>query len=338
MKQTKLRLLSISELLTHAIFWLSYVWLMLNNQVFFISLDSLEGNMLNRSDSKLTSFLLSMLCFYWFYCFVIPRYFNGARLKFIIVTLISTLIFTEISNWVNNSNNTRSLIYWLSLGSQYFWALSALLIHRKFANLKRNVTTKEQEIQHTKTELAFLKQQIHPHFLFNVLNSLYSSSYKYGDRKTSEGIGQLADLLRYMLYETQAEKVPIKEELTYLNNYIDLQMLRFSEDVKLEYTDNGEGYNIDIAPMLFITLIENAFKHGITPEKDNIIAIDISYNEQEVTLVVTNPTAPTSQLEDKVGGVGLVNLRRRLHLLYPDSHEFNTDVSNNTFIAELILR
>ena len=141
-----------------------------------------------------------------------------------------------------------------------------------------------------------------------------------------------------MLYETQADKVPIKEELTYLNSYIDLQMLRFSEDVTLEYTNNDGGYNIDIAPMLFITLIENAFKHGITPEKNNKIVINISYKQQEVTLVVTNPIARSSQLENKTGGVGLVNLRRRLLLLYPQSHEFNTDVSNNTFIAKLILR
>jgi len=307
------------------------------------SLESLDSSIINNNGRKLTS-LLNMLSFYWFYFFVIPRYFNCARLKFIFVTLISIVILTEINNMAiivtsaNHTHNTQGIAYWFSLVAHFFWALSALFIQRIFANLKRNTMIKEQEIQHTKTELAFLKQQIHPHFLFNVLNSLYSSSYKYGDKKTSEGIGQLADLLRYMLYETQADKVPIKEELTYLNSYIDLQMLRFSEDVTLEYTNNEVGYNIDIAPMLFITLIENAFKHGITPEKKNKIVINISYNEQEVTLIVINPIAPSSQLENKVGGVGIINLRRRLLLLYPQNHGFNTDISNNTFTAKLILR
>lgn len=343
MKPSKLRMFSLSELITHAIFWLSYLWLTLNSQMLFISLDSLDSGILHENDSQLP-LILNMLNFYWFYCFVIPRYFNRARLKFIVVVLLSIIILTVISNMsillseANNTNNVQGIFYWFSIGAQFFWALWALFIQRIFSNLKRNTMSKEQEIQHTKTELSFLKQQIHPHFLFNVLNSLYSSSYKYGDSKTSEGIGQLADLLRYMLYETQSDKVPIKEELTYLNSYIDLQMLRFSEDVTLEYTNNEAGYNIDVAPMLFITLIENAFKHGITPEKKNKIVINITYNEQEVTLIVTNPIAPSSPQEDKVGGVGLVNLRRRLLLLYPQNHEFNTDVSNNTFTAKLILR
>jgi len=344
MKQPTLRILSLGELISHAIFWLGYLWLTSNSQMLFIPVDSLESldiSIINNNGSKLTS-LLNMLSFYWFYYFVIPKYFNCARLKFIFVTLISVIILTEINNMtmvVTSANhNAQGISYWFSLTTQFFWALSALFIQRIFANLKRNTINKEQEIQHTKTELAFLKQQIHPHFLFNVLNSLYSSSYKYGDKKTSEGIGQLADLLRYMLYETQADKVPLKEELTYLNSYIDLQMLRFSEDVTLEYTNKETGYNIDVAPMLFITLIENAFKHGITPEQKNKIVINISYNEQEVTLIVINPIAPSSQLEDKVGGVGLVNLRRRLLLLYPDNHEFSTEISNNTFTAKLILR
>jgi sensor histidine kinase YesM len=265
MKQSKLRILSLSELITHAIFWLGYLWLTLNSQMLFISLDSLDSGMLNTNDSQLPK-LLNILSFYWFYCFVIPRYFISAHLKFIFVTLISIVIFVEINNiaiLVTSEHRTdiaQGISYLLSLAVQFFWAIWALFIHRIFANLKRNTKSKEQEIQHTKTELAFLKQQIHPHFLFNVLNSLYSSSYKYGDTKTSEGIGQLADLLRYMLYETQSDKVPIKEELTYLNSYIDLQMLRFSEDVTHEYTNNEVGHNIDVAPMLFITLIENAYK------------------------------------------------------------------------------
>jgi len=346
MTPPKLRILSLSELLTHAIFWLGYLWLTLNSQMLFIPIDNLESfdrSIINGNDSKLIS-LVNILNFYWFYFFVIPRYFNRARLKLLFVTLISIVILTEISytgmimTRVNHNHSSLGLVYWFTLTTQFLWALWALFIQRIFTNLKRNTINKEQEIQHTKTELAFLKQQIHPHFLFNVLNSLYSSAYKYGDTKTSEGIGQLADLLRYMLYETQADRVPIEKELTYLSSYIDLQMLRFSEDVTLEYTSDETGYNIDVAPMLFITLIENAFKHGITPEQKNKIVINISYNQQEVTIIVTNPIAPSSQLEDKIGGVGLVNLRRRLLLLYPDNHEFSTDISNDIFTAKLILR
>lgn len=340
MKQSKLRLLFISELIIHAVLWLSYLWLILHNQVLLISV---ESEMLDVNDTKLTS-SLSLLSFYWFYCFVIPRYFNRSLLYFLLASAISILIFTEINSIVitlaseKNADHIQGVFFWISMGTQCFWAVCALLIQQVFANLKHKVISREQEVQHTKTELAFLKQQIHPHFLFNVLNSLYSSSYKYGDKKTSEGIGQLADLLRYMLYETQSEKVPIKKELTYLKSYIDLQMLRFSEDVTLEYIDKGSGYNIDVAPMLFITLIENAFKHGITPEKNNTIQIIINYDEQEVTCTVVNPITPSVQQKDKIGGMGLVNLRRRLMLLYPDHHEFNTDATNNTFTAKLILR
>jgi len=311
--------------------------------MYVVDMQNIENDLIKASDSKLP-LLLNMISFYWFYCFVIARYFNHQRLKFYVIALISIFALVEINDVViaminsQSINHSQGMMYKLSLSYQLFWAICALLMQRFFTNLKLKVANKERDIQHTKTELAFLKQQIHPHFLFNVLNSLYSSSYQYGDEKTSDGIGQLSDLLRYMLYETQSEKVPIKEELVYLNKYIDLQMLRFSEDVTLEYSDKGTGYNLNVAPMLFITLVENAFKHGITPEKNNTINIQVSYDDKEITFIVSNPMSPFKKSKDAIGGVGLVNLERRLQLLYPDKHRLNIETSNNTFNAKLVLQ
>jgi len=343
MQINQLRRLPFSELMTHTIFWLSYLWLTSGNFIYVIDMQNIDADLHNTKGSILTS-LLNVLSFYWFYCFVIPKFFKHSRLKFYVIALISIFALVEIDNVLlaminsQDSNYSHGMIYRLNVCYQLFWAVCALLIQRFFTNKKLKINNKEREIQHTKTELAFLKQQIHPHFLFNVLNSLYSSSYQYGDEKTSDGIGQLADLLRYMLYETQSEKVPIKEELIYLRKYIDLQMLRFSEDVTLEYSENVTSSNLRVAPMLFITLVENAFKHGITPERKNFIEIHISYDEKQITFVVSNPMSPTQKNKEPIGGVGLVNLERRLMLLYPNKHQLTIETSNNTFNAKLVLQ
>ncbi|MBL4940849.1 MAG: histidine kinase [Colwellia sp.] len=343
MVKYKLNFLLAGEIFIHLLFWLALLWLNAQNQVFFIAI---ESDVLNLNENKITNYT-GVFTFYWFYLLVIPKSINRSMIAFLALSLLSLVLITKLDNMlfvytVSNSNSESyiqlDIMYWINFLSHCFFAFSALLIQRCFTQIKQSWHIKEQKTDQTKTELALLKQQIHPHFLFNVLNSLFSSSYQYGDDKTAEGIGQLSDLLRYMLYETSSDRVPLNNELNYLNDYIKLQMLRFSEDVELKFSNSAPFNDIEIAPMLLITLVENAFKHGVMPECKNIIKISLTCEKQNIFFTVSNIVKPSTCKEKPVGGVGLVNLKRRLMLLYDNKHELTTTIKNNIFTAELVLR
>lgn len=227
-----------------------------------------------------------------------------------------------------------------------YWFMSLLLrlIRDWFEGYQLQKQIKKE---HSKTELALLKSQVHPHFLFNTLNTLYSSSYEFGDMQTAEGIGKLSHLLRYMLYETQDEKVSLENEIDYLRDFIDLQKMRFADDVdidfSIDFSIDGEPSDIQVAPMLFVTLVENAFKHGISPAKKGHITIKLTITDGKLMLRVENDILrerPSAQLalEGDSGGLGLENLKKRLELLYPDKYLLTTREHNNRYTTELELK
>lgn len=336
----KLNFISVFEVVSHLLFWLLIIWLKNQNKIFFIASQS---EIINVNGSELTHFI-PVLTFYWFYLFLIPRLMNRSQVLFLSVSLISLISISEINSFISVFTNAKisffkfDIIYWFNFVVHLLFAISALVIKQLFSKLKHSWSVKEQEVDHTKTELALLKQQIHPHFLFNVLNSLFSSSYHYGDEKTAEGIGQLSDLLRYMLYETGSERVPIKNELDYLNDYIKLQMLRFSDDVDLEFSCDGELSDIEIAPMMLITLVENAFKHGVFPQRKNSIKINLKIEQKNIIFTVSNAYQQIISEGKQIGGLGLTNLKKRLMLIYKNKHQFTTSINNKVFTAELLLR
>ena len=336
MVKYKLNFLLLSEVCIHLLFWLALFLLKAQNQVLVITTAS---DVLSLNENKLANYV-GVLTFYWFYLLLIPRCIKRSLLVSLSVAILSLFVITALDSMLSNRDLIvqLDLMYWINFVGHCYFAISALIIQRSFAKIKRSWYDNAQQAQHTKTELALLKQQIHPHFLFNVLNSLFSSSYQYGDHKTSEGIGQLSDLLRYMLYETSADKVSLGNELNYLNDYIKLQMLRFSEDVQLEFVNSGHCSDTKIAPMLLITLVENAFKHGVIPEQKNSININLSCENNTIVFRVSNVVKANTAADKSVGGVGLINLERRLALLYDNKHQFTTAIKNNIFTAELILR
>jgi len=182
----------------------------------------------------------------------------------------------------------------------------------RHAEKQREVLEKEK----LNAELKFLKSQVNPHFLFNTLNSIYSLARKNAVG-TQDAILKLSQLMRYMIYESNNGKVPLEKEISYIENYIDLQRLRISSSITINYAVLGtsEGYLIE--PMLLIPFIENAFKHGISYTNDCKIDISIKITEGVLHLSVVNFRYKKPS-RDKEGGVGLENVRNRLHLLYPD--------------------
>jgi len=169
-------------------------------------------------------------------------------------------------------------------------------------------------------EVNFLKSQINPHFLFNTLNSIYAQAHSRSD-KTEFSILKLSELLRYVLYDSGERKVDLAKDIQYLNNYIDLQKIRLSSKVTVKYDVSGNLHGHMIAPLLLISFIENAFKHGVSYSQASVINITIRVFEKTLTLVVDNPIVERNSFD--TGGLGLKNVTRRLELLYPGKYQLD---------------
>ncbi|MCR9063757.1 MAG: histidine kinase [Cytophagales bacterium] len=201
--------------------------------------------------------------------------------------------------------------------------------------LQEEQNRREEQQERLRSELSFLRSQISPHFIFNVLNSIVYLIRSKADSAESVTI-KLSELIRYMLYETDNKQVPVSREVAYLKNYIDLQMVRYGEDVEIDVNIQGNDSSLTIEPMLLIPFVENAFKHGIGMVMNPRIDIDMSYNGSELIFKVENAIAPeTKESKDFSSGIGLKNVRRRLELLYPDKHSLSVNDQNGKFIVEL---
>jgi hypothetical protein len=173
------------------------------------------------------------------------------------------------------------------------------------------------------TEIKFLKSQINPHFLFNTLNNLFSMAQDKGNDELADGISKLSGMMRYMIYESNAENVPLTDEIAYIKNCIALNKLRYANDeatVTFDYPDQVE--NVFVAPMLYIPFIENAFKHGVLINQPSEIDIAIVVSGKQVLFTCENKNYSfVKKLDDNASGIGLENVKRRLDLVYPGKHE-----------------
>jgi two-component system, LytTR family, sensor kinase len=186
-----------------------------------------------------------------------------------------------------------------------------------YSFLKNQNEKRALENAHLNAEVNFLKSQINPHFLFNTLNGIYAQAHSRSEH-TENSILKLSDLLRYVLYDTSENKVDLRKDIQYLTNYIDLQKIRLSKKVTIRYEVSGDLDGKKIAPLLLITFVENAFKHGISYTRPSVIIITIGIFEKTLTLVVSNPVVETNSFAH--GGLGLKNVTRRLDLLYPGNY------------------
>jgi two-component system, LytTR family, sensor kinase len=203
--------------------------------------------------------------------------------------------------------------------------------------IKQTRINQEEQAERLKSELSFLRSQISPHFIFNVLNSivfLIRSKSNKAEKVTLE----LSELIRYMLYESENRHVSLEKEIQYLNNYIELQKMRFGEDVAITVNINGDFSNKLIEPMLLIPFVENAFKHGVGYLENPTIDIFIKVGEKNFEFVVRNQIGPeTKEQKDSNSGIELKNVKRRIELLYPDLHNLEIVEKNGYFDAKLKL-
>lgn len=202
---------------------------------------------------------------------------------------------------------------------------------------KNEKQKREMEKEKLVSELSLLRSQVNPHFLFNTLNNIYSLSNRKSD-KTPEAIQKLSELMRYMLYESKDEKVRLTKEIDYLRNYIDLQKLRLTEEVKIIFEVEGDIQDKRIEPLLLIPFIENAFKHGVSYTRDMEINIQLIVKDDELILIVENPVDESLINKDIPSGIGLENIKKRLNLLYPDKSNLKIIHSHNKHKIELTIK
>jgi len=202
---------------------------------------------------------------------------------------------------------------------------------------KTEAERQEEKKERTEAELKNLRQQLNPHFLFNTLNNIYALIAVSPD-KAQESMLELSKLLRYVLYENDGNFVPVERELNFIRNYVELMRIRLNPDVDMHININVSEITKTVAPLLFITLIENAFKHGISPSLPSYISIDIHQNDdKQLNCSIKNSYFPKDESDQSGSGIGLENLRRRLEILYPHKHILRIEKEGELFVAELII-
>ncbi len=205
-----------------------------------------------------------------------------------------------------------------------------ILLSQQWTRQNNQIVSLEKE--KTQAELDLLKQQINPHFLFNTLNNLYSLSLHHSE-KTPDSILQLSDLMRYVIYKGKEETVRLEEEIRYIEDFMDLQKIRLKQPLDFRFDKEITDPYLNIAPLLLIVFIENAFKHGIeTAEATAFLHLTLKSDQHRLHFICINSFEKPN---DKEEGIGLQNLRKRLELLYPGKHLLRTEVKNHTFNAEL---
>ncbi|MBK8568219.1 MAG: histidine kinase [Saprospiraceae bacterium] len=193
------------------------------------------------------------------------------------------------------------------------------------------------EAEKIATELSALKSQVNPHFLFNSLNNLYSLALDQ-DKRTPDIILRLSQTMRYLLYESNADFVPLAKEVEHLQNFVEMQRLRVGEKAIISFQVQGDLGEKQVAPLLFLPLVENGFKHGIKGETEGaFIKIHLQVADDQLVFKTENNKGTVDEpiRDDKSGGVGLENLRRRLNLLYPDKHKL--DVVDGVTVFTVVL-
>ncbi len=225
-----------------------------------------------------------------------------------------------------------------------------LVMSVAFAYLRR-VLTKEKTVLQTQVstgaaELASLRAQINPHFLFNALNSLYATALKEKGEKTADGIQKLGDMMRFMLQENNRDRIPLDKEVAYLHNYIELQRMRIDEshDIEIRVNIQEPGRAIYLAPMLLTPFVENAFKHGISLRHKSWIYITLTLDDTRLYFKVHNSrhakpadVPERHDPEEDQSGVGLDNVRKRLDLIYPGRHQLDIQQSEQDYFVALTL-
>lgn len=296
---------------------------------------------------------LVVIYFYLNYFLFVPRFYHKKRyILFIIISLaclivaikIPSLLITneEIYNALKSQNSfgfrtkgprpNPSLLMLLLMDKtayQFYLALSIGILLRT----SQYINGIEQDM--LKSEVSYLKAQINPHFLFNTLNSLYALSLIKSD-DAPNAILKLSSIMRYVVTESSNEKVLLKDEINYISDYIDLQKLRLTSNTMIDYKIHGSIENQKIAPLLFIPIVENCFKYGVSQNEQSVIKIDIRINQKQILLETANIKVAKNITELERTETGIINTQKRLDILYLNN--YSLDIQNTATAYKIRLK
>ncbi len=337
-----------NRVVSHLIFWV----------LVFISLPILAA----LNDGSIKKTILSSLSFlpaqlsasYLLVYYQVPKLlFKKKYLQFGLSLLLSTYLFLVLSKLLG-MNLTRifapkyfeeeSLIEIISdpfhlavvhFPSVYVFVFLMFMIKVFKDRFEERHQLEVLQKEKANTELKFLKAQINPHFLFNTLNNLYSLTLEESSEKASEVVLKLSDMLDYMLYRCKDAEVPLKNEITFIQDYIDLESLRYGSKLTLSFTHHLHDPNVMIAPLILISFIENAFKHGASNTlNDSIITIELTTNQDQLCFKVFN-TLPSSEQNNRDNesnsGIGFSNSERQLELNYTNNYYLKSIKTDKDF-------
>lgn len=214
--------------------------------------------------------------------------------------------------------------------------------YKRYMKNNEEVIVLKKELGRSTANLDFLRSQINPHFLFNALNTIYGTAIQEKAERTSEGIEKLGDMMRFMLQENMQEKISLTREIDYLQNYISLQRLRTdpSPGISIESFIQDPVTNVQIAPMLLIPFVENAFKHGISFREPSHIKVTLEVKDKNLYFDVYNSRHERTEgdPEKDKSGIGLTNVKQRLQLLYKNKHELIIRENGKEFFVHLTIQ
>ncbi|RFS14183.1 histidine kinase [Emticicia sp. C21] len=264
------------------------------------------------------------------------------NVRTISMIVLFTFIYTFFFNWL--PRHSFSMPLWLAIWAVQLFVVTPItwLLYQQRKDKILQLRGTESALVKSKADLQFLRSQINPHFLFNALNTLYGTAMIDGSQRTAEGIQKLGDMMRFMLYDNHQDFIPMSSEISYLKNYISLQKLRIqqSSDINIKEEINEMNCNHAIAPMLLIPFVENAFKHGIDLNKKSWIRIKMECDKSSIRFEVRNSVhlVQNNDPEREHSGIGLENVRERLHLFYPNRFKLHFGSDGKEFIATLELQ
>ena len=331
------------RVLMHAAFWVAWT-----SRTFYdiVSLYNLQGAFVFS-----TAYLLSQMPLVYIHLyFLVPKLLHNRRYVLYAIGTVALLFGYSAFNYLLMRSIPSSLIpfnlelYIGNLEPTYdvFEGAFALVISYSLKYAWMAINTKNQllklEKDNLQLELNALKAQVNPHFLFNTLNNIYALSMQKSD-KSPEMILKLSDMMRYVLYECNTDKVPIDKEFKFIRDYIDLERIRHHDKVKIDLQIEAKDKDADIEPFLLMPFIENSFKHGLNNRlEEQWIKIHIAQQPNALVMNVANSHVPQQVNGKKHGGIGIENARRRLNLLYDHKHKLNIRPGENDFTVDLTLQ
>jgi sensor histidine kinase YesM len=279
---------------------------------------------------------------------LIPRLLYKKKYAWFVIIFIAMVLITSLikMNILGRMTNNPALYHWEVNFKQRLYdnilphfflviAGAAFKLMLDYGKLQQRMaeTAKEK----AEAELNFLKSQMNPHFLFNSLNSVYFL-IKKDNTQAREALHKFSGMLRYQLYETNGDKIPVEKEIQYLKDYMDLQQLRKDEKYNVKFTCSPAVKGFSIEPLLLVPFVENAFKHiSHFTDNTNFVDVDLKYNEGVFHFSVLN-SKEINNKQAEHSGIGLVNVRRRLELLYPSAFQLDIDEKENRYQVQLTLK